>query len=65
MKESVLSFEEKTKNLGLPTLKLPASTTWVTYLSVFLCKNAHHFGGINKYIGPSSVVYIFLKDIIS
>jgi len=26
MKESVLSFEEKTTNLGLPTFKLLAST---------------------------------------
>jgi len=26
MKESVLSFEEKEHNLGLPTFKLPAST---------------------------------------
>ena len=26
MKESVLSFEEKQHNLGLPTFQLPAST---------------------------------------
>ena len=26
IKESVLSFEEKQHNLGLPTFKLPAST---------------------------------------
>jgi len=26
MKESVLSFEKQQHNLGLPTLKLPAST---------------------------------------
>jgi len=26
MKESVLSFEQKKHNLGLPTFKLPAST---------------------------------------
>ena len=27
MKESVLNFEKKQKNIGLPTFKLPASNT--------------------------------------
>jgi len=27
MKESVFSFEEKHRNIGCPTFKLPASTT--------------------------------------
>jgi len=29
MKETVLNFEEKQHNLGLPTFKLPASTKLV------------------------------------
>ena len=33
MKESVLSFEEKQHNLGLPTFKLPASANTILRLS--------------------------------
>ena len=36
MKESVLSFEDKTKqNPGLPTFKLPTSTKYLLRLYIF------------------------------
>jgi len=64
LKESVLSFEEQKHNLGLPTFKLPTSTNnrlRLTHQILFLTISVYDY----SVIGPSSVVCIFHKGIIS
>ena len=46
MKESVVSFEEKKHNFGLPTFKLPASTTHrlrLTHYILFLTISVYDY----------------------
>ena len=64
MKESVLSFEKKQKNICFPTFKLPARTKSRLRLIrkiLFLTSSVND----NQDIGPSSVVYILHKGIIA